>query len=104
VPVAKLFGNSPCVTAPALITVGAMMVTVIKDINWDEWTEAIPAFLTIIIMPLTYSIAHGLAIGFIFYALLKLLTGKAREVHWLVFVLAALFLCRYVFLPWKFTA
>ncbi|TET35049.1 MAG: NCS2 family permease [Planctomycetota bacterium] len=104
IPLAKLFGTSPCVTAPALIAVGAMMMTVIKEIQWDDWSESIPAFLTIIIMPLTYSIAHGLAVGFIFYAVLKLLSGKGRDVHWLAYLLAAIFLCRYIFLPWKFTA
>jgi len=104
VPLAKLFGTTPCVTAPALIVVGAMMTTIIGNIDWNEWTDAIPAFLTITLMPLCYSIAHGLAAGFIMHAFLKLVSGRWREAHWLAYLLAVIFLCRYIFLPWKFMA
>ncbi|MFH1865246.1 MAG: NCS2 family permease, partial [Candidatus Eisenbacteria bacterium] len=84
------------VTAPALVIVGCMMMKCITGIEWDEYSEAIPAFLTLIIMPLTSSIAHGLAIGFISYPLIKTFSGRARDVHWLVYLLAALFVLRYI--------
>ncbi len=87
------------VTAPALVMVGVLMMRNIAKINWADITDAIPAFLTVTLMPLTFSIANGLAIGFISYPLVKLLGGKWREVHWLVYVLGALFLARYIFLP-----
>ncbi len=85
-------------TAPALIIVGALMISAVADIEWNDITEAIPAFLTIIAMPLTFSIANGLAIGFIFYPILKIMTGRWREVRPLVYVLAVLFILRYVYL------
>ncbi|MBD3348820.1 MAG: NCS2 family permease [Candidatus Eisenbacteria bacterium] len=86
------------ITAPALIVVGALMVQCVSRINWKEYSDAIPAFLTLIVMPLTFSIAHGLAIGFISYPVLKAVSGKAREVHWLVYLLAGLFVLRYIFI------
>jgi len=86
------------ITAPALIVVGCLMVKVITRIDWDDFSDAIPAFLTFIVMPLTSSISHGLAVGFISYPLIKALSGRAREVHWLVYVLAGVFVLRYVFL------
>ncbi|MFN0110390.1 MAG: NCS2 family permease [Blastocatellia bacterium] len=88
----------PIATAPALIIVGALMISAVKAIDWDDLTEAIPAFLTILAMPLTFSIANGLALGFIFYPLMKALTGRAREASPLVYVLAGLFVLRYVYL------
>lgn len=88
----------PIATAPALIIVGALMISAVKAIDWDDITEAIPAFLTILAMPLTFSIANGLALGFIFYPLMKVLTGRAREVSPLVYVLAVLFVLRYIYL------
>jgi AGZA family xanthine/uracil permease-like MFS transporter len=78
------------VTAPVMILVGSMMVKAVKEIPWDEPSEAIPAFLVILGMPLTYSIADGLALGFIAYPLLKLCSGKGREVSVLVYVMAVL--------------
>ena len=83
-------------TAPALILVGAFMMTNISKIDWDDFTEVMPAFLTIIIMPLAYSISDGIAIGFITYPLLKLFTGRKDEVHWLVYVLGALFIAYFL--------
>ncbi len=88
----------PIATAPALIIVGALMISAVKTIDWEDLTEGIPAFLTILAMPLTFSIANGLALGFIFYPLLKVLTGRGREASPLVYVLAALFVLRYVYL------
>ena len=86
------------VIAPALIVVGTMMVRGISRIGWDDPTEAIPAFLTILLMPLTVSITEGIAFGFISFATLKLLTGRAAETEWLIFLFAGLFLIRYIFL------
>ncbi len=87
------------VTSPALVVVGFLMISCIRKIEWDNYTESIPAFLTIIIMPLTFSISHGLALGFISYALLKLISGRVREISWMVYLLAAIFLGGYIFLP-----
>jgi AGZA family xanthine/uracil permease-like MFS transporter len=84
------------VIAPALIIVGSMMMKCVKCIDWDDLTEAVPAFLCIVIMPLTLSITEGLSFGFISYVLLKLAAGKARQVHWLIYLFAALFVLRYV--------
>lgn len=96
---APIVGAIPAIaTAPALIIVGALMIRAVTAINWEDLTEAIPAFLTMLAMPLTFSIANGLALGFIFYPLLKLLTGRGREVSLLVYVLAALFLLKYAYL------
>jgi AGZA family xanthine/uracil permease-like MFS transporter len=86
------------ITAPALIIVGSMMLKTVIKINWKEPSDYIPAFLTLIGMPLTYSIPEGIAFGFISYPLLKLLSGKWRQVSWLVYVFAALFILRYIFL------
>jgi len=86
------------VTAPALIIVGSMMLKTIIKIDWKDPSEYIPAFLILIGMPLTYSIADGLAFGFISYPILKLLSGKGKEVSWLCYLLALLFILRYVFL------
>ena len=84
------------ITAPALIIVGCLMMKCVTRIEWTSYSDAIPAFLTLIVMPLTFSIAHGLAIGFISYPLVKALSGRAREVHWLVYLLAGLFVLRYI--------
>ncbi|HXG63534.1 MAG TPA: NCS2 family permease [Blastocatellia bacterium] len=83
------------VTSPALIVVGSLMIRAVRDVDWDDFTESLPAFLTIVITPLTFSITDGIAFGFIAYALLKLATGRAREAHWLVYLFAALFVVRY---------
>jgi len=85
-------------TAPALILVGAMMMTTLKDIAWEEPLDAIPAFLTLIMIPLTFSIANGIAIGITSYAALKLVAGKARSSDWILFILAALFVARFAWL------
>jgi AGZA family xanthine/uracil permease-like MFS transporter len=86
------------VTAPALIIVGSLMAQNIIKIKWQDFCEALPAFLTIIVMPLSFSISDGLAMGFISYPIIKLLSGRHREVHGLVYFLAILFIARYVFL------
>ena len=84
--------------APPLILVGTMMIGGLRHVAWDDPTEAIPAFLTLIMMPLAVSITEGVAFGLVSYALLKLATGRRREVHPLIYVFAVLFLARYVFL------
>jgi adenine/guanine/hypoxanthine permease len=86
------------VVAPALVLVGTLMMAGVGRIAWDDATDAIPAFLTIVIIPLTVSITDGIAFGFIAYALLKLATGRAAEAHWLVYLFATLFIVRYVWL------
>ena len=83
-------------TAPALIFVGTMMMKNAINIKWDDITEMLPAFITMIAMPLTYSIAEGIALGFILYPLMKLFTGKGKKVHWLVYLLGAIFLAKYI--------
>lgn len=79
-------------TAPALIIVGVLMCSVLKEIDWSDVLTAIPAFLTVILMPLTFSIATGLACGFITYVILSILSGKAKDVHWFMYVLTVLFI------------
>lgn len=97
--VAPLAGAVPAAaTAPALIIVGSMMMSQVTEICWSDPMVAIPAFLTLVTIPLTFSIANGLAFGFTAYALLKLLRGEFRREHWLVYVLAALFIARFVYL------
>jgi AGZA family xanthine/uracil permease-like MFS transporter len=83
------------IVAPALVLVGVMMMESVRNIRWDDFTDAIPAFLTMITMPLSVSITEGIAFGFIASALLKLATGRARELDWLAYVFAVLFLLRY---------
>jgi AGZA family xanthine/uracil permease-like MFS transporter len=92
--VARTFVFYP-VTSPALIVVGSLMIRAVRDVDWDDYTEALPAFLTLVLMPLTFSITDGIAFGFISYALLKLVTGRAREPHWLIYLFALLFVIRY---------
>jgi len=95
-PLATLIPNAA--TAPALIVVGLLMVSAIRDIDFDDFTEGFPAFMCIIMMPFTYSIANGVAAGIIFYTLLKVLTGKYKKVHWMMYVLFVLVVVRYLFL------
>jgi AGZA family xanthine/uracil permease-like MFS transporter len=86
------------VTAPALILVGSMMMHAVTKIEWRDYTESIPAFLAMVMMPLTFSIATGIAVGFVAYAALKLFSGRGKEVSWLVYLLAALFILRFAYL------
>ena len=79
------------VTAPALIVVGFLMMTAVRLIPWEEADEAIPAFLTILTLPLTFNISYGIGFGFISYVLIKLARGKPGEVHPLLYVVALLF-------------
>jgi AGZA family xanthine/uracil permease-like MFS transporter len=86
------------VVAPALILVGTLMMREVRHIDWDDPVEAVPAFLTMVIMPLAVSITEGIAFGLVAAALLKLATGRGRELHWLIYVFAVLFVLRYAFL------
>ena len=85
----------PYATAPALLYVGVLMVRGLTEIDWDDITEAAPAFLTAAFMPFAYSIADGIAIGFISYAVIKLLCGKARTVPYMVWIVAALWALKF---------
>jgi AGZA family xanthine/uracil permease-like MFS transporter len=97
--IAPLVGAIPdFATAPALILVGALMVAGASRIDWEEPRVAIPSFLTLITIPLTYSIATGLSFGIISFALLELATGRGRRQHWMLYLLALIFLSRFVYL------
>lgn len=89
---------TPEVTAPALIIVGVLMAKALKDIEWDKFEIAVPAFLTVIMMPLTYSIATGIAIGFIFYPITLIMQGRWREVHPVIYGLSVVFIFYFIFL------
>jgi AGZA family xanthine/uracil permease-like MFS transporter len=97
--VAPIVGAIPdAATAPALIIVGSLMISHVTEIPWNNPVIAVPAFLTIIAIPLTFSIANGLAFGFTAYTVLKIARGEARTVNWLVYVLTALFIARFMYL------
>ena len=85
-------------TAPALIIVGVMMMPSVKTIHWDDYRKAIPAFVTIIMMPLAYSISDGILLGVISYVLCHAISGKFKEISVTMWVLAALFICKYIFI------
>jgi len=87
-----IIGIVPAIaTAPVLIVVGFLMMSVVRDISFDNVDEAFPAFLTLLVMPLTLSISHGIGYGFIAYTLIKLFTGKVREIHPLMAAISVLF-------------
>ncbi len=96
-----MIGQYAPITAPALIIVGAIMIQNVKKIDWDDASESIPAFLTIVGIPLCFSIADGLAMGFISYPVIKLLSGRGRQVSWLMYVLAVLLLAYFIFVRAK---
>jgi len=84
------------VIAPPLIIVGFLMMKTITRIEWADLTEGLPAFLTVIVIPMTLSITEGIAFGFISYSILKLVSGKGKEVHWMIYLFAVLFVIRYI--------
>ncbi len=97
--VAPLVGVIPAAaTAPALIVVGSMMMSHVSEIRWNDPVIAIPSFLTILTIPLTFSIANGLAFGFTAYVLLRISRGEFRQVNWLMYGLAVIFVLRFVYL------
>ena len=83
------------IIAPPLIIVGFLMMKAVARINWEEVSEAIPAFLTLVVMPLAVSITDGMAFGFISYSLIKLARGEGKKVHWLIYLISVLLLVRY---------
>jgi AGZA family xanthine/uracil permease-like MFS transporter len=85
-------------TAPALILVGGLMMSGLGDVEWTDPLIGLPAFLTLVMIPLTYSIANGLAFGITSYVALQFLAGKARKQDWLLYLLAALFVLRFAYL------
>ena len=97
--IAPLAGVVPAyATAPALFFVACLMLRDLTELDWDDTTEVIPAAVTALTMPFTYSIANGLAFGFITYAALKLFTGKVREVHWMVWIIGGVFLFKFIYI------
>ena len=82
-------------TAPVLVLVGALMLSEIQYVSFDDYTDVIPAFLTVFMMPVTFSIAEGLAFGFVSYVLLKVVSGKFREVHWITYFISAAFIVNF---------
>ena len=97
--VAPLAGAIPAAaTAPALILVGSLMISHASEIRWSDPAAAIPAFLTITMIPLTFSIANGLAFGFTAYTLLRLIRGEYRQISGLVYFLTLLFIARFMYL------
>ncbi len=70
----------------------------IVNIDWEDYTESIPAFLTLLMMPLAFSITEGISFGVISYVLLKVITGNAKRIHWLLYLFAILFIARYIWL------
>ena len=88
----------PAATAPALIVVGALMLQGLRNVDWDDYAVSIPVFLTMVAMPLTFSIANGVSFGVISYAAIKLFSGRGKEVDPLLYLVAALLIARYIWL------
>ena len=97
-PIIAMVGSYPPITAPALVIVGAMMIQNVVKIDWKDYSESIPAFLTMLGIPLSYSIADGMALGFISYPILKLFSGARREVGWLTYILALVLIAYFLLL------
>ncbi|MFT9488029.1 MULTISPECIES: NCS2 family permease [Tepidibacillus] len=97
-PLIQAVASVAAITSPALIIVGILMVSSLKEIDWKGLDEAVPAFFTMLMMPLTFSIATGISLGFVVYPLVKVFAGKAKEVHPIMYVLGALFVLRFIFL------
>ncbi|MFC5531173.1 NCS2 family permease [Cohnella yongneupensis] len=96
-PIVEVLANIPAITAPSLIIVGFLMMNVLRKIEWTDLEEAFPAFLIVVMMPLTYSIATGIGIGFIVYPILKLIRGHQATVHPIFYLFAVLFFCQIAF-------
>ena len=96
---APIFTTIPSfATAPALLFVGFLMITAVVEIDFNDLAEAIPAYLCLVAMPLTYSISEGIAVGVISYVVINVCAGKAKKITPLMYVLAVLFVCKYIFL------
>ncbi|UOQ95763.1 NCS2 family permease [Halobacillus shinanisalinarum] len=98
-PLVGAVSNLAAITAPVLIIVGCFMMEGLAKINWQNFDDAFPAFIIILSMPLTSSIATGIAFGFITYPLLKLMNGKAKDVHWILYVFGFIFILQMIFFP-----
>ena len=85
-------------TAPALVSVGIMMVSSFRDIDWSDFNAAVPAFFAGIFMALCYSISYGIAASFVFYCVVKVFTGKAKEIHPILWVCTGLFVLNFILL------
>lgn len=96
-PLVQMIGSYAPITAPALLIVGFMMIQNIAKIAWTDYSEAIPSFITAIGIPLAYSIADGLAIGFIIYPLIKIISGRGRELKWPVVAISGVLLLYFIF-------
>ena len=100
-PFGPLFTSIPgFATAPALIFVGFLMISSVLKIDFDQWEEAVPAYLCLLVMPLAYSVSEGLSIGIISYVVIHVCLGKAymKKVTLLMYILCLLFVCKYIFL------
>jgi AGZA family xanthine/uracil permease-like MFS transporter len=97
-PLITMIGSYTTITAPALIVVGSMMIKNVLKIQWNDFSESIPCFLIITGIPLTYSIADGLTLGFVSYPFIKLLSGKGKDVTWFMYILALLLVLYFVFI------
>jgi len=86
-------------TGPVLVIVGVMMMAPVRDIEWDDYSEAIPAFITLLLMPLAYSISDGIMLGMISYVVINALTGKFKKISVTLWILAAAFIVRYALMP-----
>jgi AGZA family xanthine/uracil permease-like MFS transporter len=100
-PLIFMIGSYTTITAPALIVVGSVMIRNVVKIKWDDFTESIPCFLMITGIPLTYSIADGLTMGFVSYPFIKLLSGKGKDVGWFIYLLAILLILYFIFVRSK---
>lgn len=98
-PIVEAISGLSAITAPALIIVGSYMMFGLKHVKWEEFDEAFPTFAILLTMPLTSSIATGIAVGFITYPILKIVNGKAKQVHPLIYLFAILFIIQMVFFP-----
>ena len=96
-PIVHAITKFPPITAPALVVVGAMMMKSVKEIDWDDYSESVPAFLILVGVPLTNSIAYGMMLGFVAYPIVKILTGRGRKIGWLNYLMGAILL---VYLLW----
>jgi len=95
-PVIAMVGSYPPITAPALVVVGSLMMRNVTKIDWSDYAESLPSFLIVIGIPLTFSIADGLALGFIAYPIVKLLARQGRDVKWLMYVMALVMIVYFV--------
>jgi len=96
-PLSSIIGLVPlAATAPALIVVGILMMAPMKDLQWDNFEEAVAAFFIVVVMPFTFSIANGIAIGFMFYVITKVVMGKAKDVHLIMYIVTILFVLEFV--------